>query len=129
MKPSEPQMRRLVFFCIREKPGKKVKKSKSSLLRGVNQCLGKKQRSKMKVILKEEVLLRDSREVLLSLSKRHTLWTMSYISLTKKKEQTNKIKAREKKARSKRCVISRAGIDDRFTARWLDRSSANNEES
>ena len=80
MKPSEPQMRRLVFFCIREKPGKKVKQSKSSLLRGVNQCL-------------------------------------------------ESIKAREKKARSKRCVISRAGIDDRFTARWLDRSSANNEES
>ena len=57
---------------------------------------------------------------------------MSYISLTKKKrtnKQTNKNKARETKARSKRCVISRAGIDDRFTARWLDRSSSDNEES
>ena len=36
MKPSEPAVRRLVFFCIRKKPRKKVKKSKSSLLRGVN---------------------------------------------------------------------------------------------
>ena len=126
MTPSEPQMRRLVFFCIREKPRKKVKKSKSSLLRGVNQCFGKKQRSKMKVIFKEEVLLRDSTEVSLSLSKRHTLWTMNYISLTKKKKnkQTNKNKAREKKARGKRCVISRAGIDDRFTFRCLDSSSS-----
>ena len=48
----------------------------------------------------------------------------------KKKEQTNKQKKiKRKKARSKRCVISRAGIDDRVTARWLDRSSSDNEES
>ena len=53
-----------------------------------------------------------------------------YLSNKKKKEQTNKQKkAREKKARSKRCVISRAGIDDRFTARWLYCSFFDNEES
>ena len=46
--------------------------------------------------------------------------------LTKKKEQTNK-ESKRKKARSKRCVISRAGIDDRFTFKWFDSSSSNNE--
>ena len=81
----------------------------------------------MKVILKEEVLLRDFRDALLSMFKRHTLWTMSYISPTKKKEQTKK--AKEKKARGKRCAINRAGIDDRFTARWLYSSFFDNEES
>ena len=56
---------------------------------------------------------------------------MSYIFLTKKKKnkQTDKQKSKTKKARSERCVISRAEIDDRFTARWLDRSSSDNEES
>ena len=36
MKPSEPQTRRVVVFYIWKKSRKKVKKSKSSLLRGVN---------------------------------------------------------------------------------------------
>ena len=73
----------------------------------------------MKVILKEEVLLRDSRDALLSMSKRVNLWTMSYISLTKTNKQTYKQtkKSKGKKAISKRCVISCAGIDDRFTFR------------
>ena len=83
----------------------------------------------MKVILKEEVLLRDSSDSLLSMFKRHTLWTMSYISPTTKKKKNKQKKASEKKARSKRCIISRAGIDHRFTARWLYSYFFDNEES
>ena len=127
MKPPEPQMRRVVVFCIRENPRKKVKKSKSSLLRGVNEWFGKRHSSKIKAILKKEVLLRDSRDALLSMSKRLTLWTMSYSSLTKNK-QTNKQKQEKNKAISKRRLISLAGIDDRFTLRCFDRSSSENEE-
>ena len=53
-----------------------------------------------------------------------------YLSNKKKKnKQTNKKKARAEKEGSKRCVINRAGIDDRFTARWLYSSFFDNEES
>ena len=52
-----------------------------------------------------------------------------YLSNRKKKERTNKKKQEKKKAISKRCIISRAGIDDRFTARWLYSSFFDNEES
>ena len=74
---------------------------------------------------------RFERGFVVAVQKTHFMDNELYLSNKKKRtnKQTNKIKAREKKARSKRCVISRAGIDDRFTARWLDRSSANNEES
>ena len=53
-----------------------------------------------------------------------------YLSKKKKKnKQTIKQKSKTKKARSKRCVIIRAGIDDRFTAKWLDRALPDNGES
>ena len=57
-----------------------------------------KQNSKIKVILKEEVLLRDFRDALLSMCKLQTHFMDNELYLsTKKKEQTNK-KAREKKS-------------------------------
>ena len=74
---------------------------------------------------------RFERGFVVAVQKTHFMDNELYLSNKKKRtnKQTNKIKAREKKARSKRCVISRAGIDDRFTARWLDRCSANSKDS
>ena len=60
---------------------------------------------------------RFERGFVVAVQKRHFMDNELYLSSKKKKEQTNKNKASEKKARSKRCVISRAGIDHRFTFR------------
>ena len=66
---------------------------------------------------------RFERGFVVAVQKTHFMDNELYLSNQKKRtnKQTNKNKAREKKARSKRCVISRAGIDDRFTFSWLDR--------
>ena len=46
MKPSEPQTRRVVVFCIWKKSRTKVKKSKSSLLRGINHAMTRQKAEK-----------------------------------------------------------------------------------
>ena len=65
-----------------------------------------KQNSKIKVILKEEVLLRDLRDALLSMYKLQTHFMDNELYLSKKKKknkQTNKKKQEKKSEKQKVC--------------------------
>ena len=64
----------------------------------------------MKVILKEEVLLNDFRDALLSMSKLKTHFKDNELYFFNEKKNKQTIQARETKRESNRCVISRTGI-------------------